>query len=196
LRPSDLRSRLQHIDDRREALRSTLGPILGHADRIVWEVGCGHGHYLTAYAKAHPGEKCVGIDIASDRVARAERKRQRARLEQLHFVRADAEDFLSVAPPGCRFTAVLILFPDPWPKRRHHKNRLMTAGFLSRSAAFAEAGARLYFRTDHEPYFREAEAIVGSHPDWLRADGAWPLEEPTVFERRAPRHFSLVAARR
>jgi tRNA (guanine-N7-)-methyltransferase len=163
----------------------------------VWEVGCGHGHFLTAYAKAHPGETCIGIDITSDRIVRADRKRSRARLENLHFVRADADDFLVVMPESARFTAIFILFPDPWPKRRHHKNRVVKAEFLSAAAARAQKGTDLYFRTDHEPYFREVSSLVNSHRDWSEQTGReWRFDEPTVFEKRAARYFSLVAKRR
>ena len=118
-----LTARILVIRERREALREVLGRILGPESRFVWEIGSGHGHFLAAYARTHPGKVCVGIDIASDRVARADRKRERALLGNLHFIRADAEDFLASMPDGARFTAVFILFPDPWPKRRHHKNR-------------------------------------------------------------------------
>jgi tRNA (guanine-N7-)-methyltransferase len=90
-----------------------------------------------------------------------------------------------------------MLFPDPWPKRRHHKNRLVKPEFLAAAAAAAEKGAPLYFRTDYEPYFAEARLLVGGAPAWrLLPQTLLPLEEPTVFQRRAPRHFTLVAARR
>jgi tRNA (guanine-N7-)-methyltransferase len=171
--------------------------MLEPASLFVWEVGSGHGHFLAAYAAAHPGDICVGIDIASDRIARAERKRERARLANLHFVRADATDFLASMPEGTRFAAIFVLFPDPWPKRRHSKNRIMKPEFLAAAASRAEKGTRLYFRTDHEPYFREAAATVSAHASWKLSDPApWPFEEPSVFQKRAVRHFSLVAMRR
>jgi tRNA (guanine-N7-)-methyltransferase len=191
-----LTTRTSVIRERRDALREILGRIIGPESRFVWEIGSGHGHFLAAYAKSHPGEVCVGIDIASDRVARADRKRERALLGNLHFIRADAEDFLASMPDGARFTAVFILFPDPWPKRRHHKNRVINPGFLTAAAAAALPGAGLYFRTDHEPYFRETEAAIRGHADWaVAAAAAWPFEEPTVFQKRAERHFSLEAKR-
>jgi tRNA (guanine-N7-)-methyltransferase len=192
--------RVEHtsrISGRREALRAALVELIAPASRFVWEVGSGHGHFLTAYAAAHPQEQCIGIDISSDRIARADRKCARARLPNLLFIRADADDFLEVMPRAARFTAIFILFPDPWPKRRHHKNRVINAGFLSAAAAAAGKGTRLFFRTDHEPYFRDVTASVAAHADWQPADPAgWPFEEPTVFQKRAHRHFSLVAARR
>jgi tRNA (guanine-N7-)-methyltransferase len=182
---------------RREELRRALEGIIAPAARFVWEIGSGHGHFLTAYATAHPDESCIGIDIASERIARAERKCERAQLKNLHFVRADAEDFLASMPKRARFTAIFILFPDPWPKRRHHKNRLIKPGFLSAAAAKSGRGAGLYFRTDHEPYFKEAAATIREHPDWVVHDTEiLPLEEPTVFQKRASRYFTLVATRR
>ena len=189
--------RTQLVAERRLALRHLLGELIPGGSLFVWEIGCGHGHFLAAYARAHPEQVCIGIDIASERIARADRKRERGQIANLHFVRADAEDFVASIPEGSRFSAIFALFPDPWPKRRHHKNRVMNSGFLSAVAACSEKGAGLFFRTDFEPYFREVSAVVTAHPDWA-TEGAppWPFEEPTVFEKRAQRHFSLEAMRR
>jgi len=185
------------IAERREALRTKLAAIIAPGSRFVWEVGCGHGHFLAAYAHAHPGECCVGVDVASDRIARANRKRERASLGNLHFVRAGADDFLAVMPKDALFTSIFILFPDPWPKRRHSDKRVMKPEFLAAAAAAAAKGARLYFRTDHQPYFEQASAAIRAHADWEESDpSAWPFEEPTVFQKLAERYFSLVATRR
>jgi tRNA (guanine-N7-)-methyltransferase len=197
LRPARLKEHVSHIAERRDELRSKVAEIIKPSSRFVWEVGCGHGHFLAAFAKAHPDENCIGVDIMSDRITRAERKRARGRLENLHFIRADAYDFLTVMAERARFTKIFILFPDPWPKRRHHKNRIVKPAFLTAAAARAQRGASLFFRTDHEPYFRDVAAMVKDHPDWSEPDEApWPFEEPTVFQKRAARHFSLVATRR
>ncbi len=184
------------IAQRRETLRRDLLGVVRASERFVWEVGSGHGHYLTAYAAAHPGELCVGIDISADRVERAKRKRDRSKLPNLHFMLADADDFLGSMPEGAGFSDIFVLFPDPWPKRRHHKNRVLNRVFLAAVAERSAKGASLYFRTDHEEYYREAVALVRAHPDWRAfADGALPFEEPTVFQKRAERHFTLVARR-
>lgn len=185
------------VAQRREQLRIQIPKLLPGGGPFVWEVGCGHGHFLTAYAAAHPAEQCVGIDISIERIERAIRKQVRARLKNLHFILADAQDFLAALPRGCRVGAIFILFPDPWPKRRHHKNRLIKPEFLAAAAAASDNGAPLYFRTDYEPYFAEAKLILGADPSWtLLPQALLPIEEPTVFQRRAPRHFTLVAARR
>jgi tRNA (guanine-N7-)-methyltransferase len=184
------------IAERRDRLRRQLLQLIPPRSAFVWEVGSGHGHFLSAYAAAHPERLFVGIDIASDRVARAKRKCDRARLGNLHFFLADDADFLSAIPDGAHFAEVFMLFPDPWPKRRHHKNRVMKPEFLTTVAARAGQGANLYFRTDDEPYYREAADIVRAHPDWTESEGApLPFEERTVFQERAQRHFTLVAKR-
>jgi tRNA (guanine-N7-)-methyltransferase len=197
LRPNRLAEHSSHVTGRRDDLRGRLDGILGAQTSFVWEVGSGHGHFLTAYSAAHPDQTCVGIDIMSERVGRANRKRERARLSNLHFIRADAADFLSVMPEGAHFHSIFVLFPDPWPKRRHHKNRVMTPEFLKAVASKSAKGVCLYFRTDHEPYFIDVASSVRANGDWDEHGlDSWIFEEPTVFQKRAMGHFTLVARRR
>ncbi len=187
---------LARVHARRAELRQALAALLPAPRAIVWEVGCGHGHFLVRYAQEHPGRFCLGIDLIADRLARASRKRDRAGLADCHFLRAEARECLQAFPAGVTFDEVWVLFPDPWPKARHHKNRLLKADFLDAVAARAAPGARFYFRTDHEEYFREVEGVVAGLATWRRDEAAaWPVEQETVFQARAPRHFSLVAVR-
>lgn len=181
----------------RAELQADLRSALGGASRFVWEVGCGHGHFLTAYADRHRELPCVGIDLLNERVVRAAKKKNRAGLAHLHFIRADAQMFLEEMPASVEFAAVYVLFSDPWPKKRHHKNRIMQARFLSDVARHASAGVPLYFRTDHKDYFAAAREVVESHPDWrLDPQAPWPFELPTVFQQRAESFQSIVALRR
>lgn len=182
------------MQERREKLRAFCADL--PSQPFVWEIGAGHGHFLTAYAAAHPAEFCIGIDILLDRVERARRKQERARLANLRFLRAAADDFLAVLPPQARFSAVYLLFPDPWPKRRHHKYRVMDAELLTAIAQRAGEGAPLHFRTDYEPYYAEARAAVEAHPDWRLSAEPWAFEMPTVFQQKAALYHSLLARRR
>jgi tRNA (guanine-N7-)-methyltransferase len=161
---------LNIIQQRREGLRRELAPLFpGPAERVfTWEVGCGHGHYLTDYAAAHPGELCVGIDLLADRIERAKRKRDRA-------------------------GRLLLLFPDPWPKLRHHKHRILQPDFLSAVAERAAPDCRFYFRTDFAPYLEEGRAALAAHPRWAVVEEPWPFERETVFQARADSFGSLVA---
>jgi len=184
------------VSARRRALAESCSAAFGNELEFVWEIGCGHGHFLTAYAKAHPSSFCVGIDIVLDRIERAERKRERARLTNLRFMRAEARDFIAALPVGACFSEIYMLFPDPWPKRRHHKHRLLDSSFLEEVAQRTGQGTRFFFRTDHEPYFAAAKAAFASHPDWDTCpSGEWPFEIPTIFQQKAPHYCSLVATR-
>lgn len=187
---------LTRIADRRDQLRRDLAALLPARRSIVWEIGSGHGHFLVRYATEHPEKYCLGADIQIERIERANKKRDRARLPNCHFVRAEAREVLHALPAGVTFAEVWVLFPDPWPKARHNKNRILKAEFLEDLAARAGEGTPLYFRTDHTEYFREAEAIIRATAIWrIEPAALWPMEHETVFQARAAAYHSLVALR-
>jgi len=182
------------LEERRRILTDRLATIFpSGTGTFLCEIGCGHGHFLTAYAAANPNVTCVGLDLIGDRIERASRKRDRAGLRNLHFVQAEARLFLEQVPSEVRITTFILLFPDPWPKLRHHKNRIIQNDFLTLAARRATTGCRLYFRTDFRPYFEDASATVAQHPDWERVGDPWIFEHETVFQQRAESHDSLVA---
>jgi tRNA (guanine-N7-)-methyltransferase len=185
---------LARRDTRLAELKATLREVLRGKTHLTLEIGCGHGHYLTAYAVAHPETFCLGIDLLKDRIARATRKRDRARVQNLAFLEAEATELLAVLPADVALAEIFILFPDPWPKRRHHKNRILQPEFLSTLAARSSPGARLLFRTDYAPYYTDAHRTVARHHAWALAPGEpWPFELETVFQSRAESFQSLIA---
>lgn len=187
---------LSRVRERRAELQRTLASLMPTPRGIVWEVGCGHGHFLVRYAQENPGKYCIGIDIIMDRLLRGGKKRDRAHLSNCAFLRAEAREFFNALPAGISLDEVWVLFPDPWPKARHNKNRLLKADFFNAIASRAGEGARFYFRTDHEDYFHEVEAIMAELQTWRRdPHAAWPLEQETVFQARAPSYRSLIAVR-
>ena len=194
--PTRTAAHRDRISKRRSDLQSTVTSVLPDSSDFVCEIGCGHGHFLAAFGAVHPDRLCVGIDISRERIDRAVRKRDRAKLSNLHFLHAEARDFLDALPPKVTISALYILFPDPWPKRRHHKNRLMQPEFLRQAAERAGKGARLYFRTDDQAYFRATEAVLERDSHWKVVAEPWPFEHVTVFQSRAAQHYSLIAQRR
>jgi tRNA (guanine-N7-)-methyltransferase len=186
------RTRMQQRGD---ALRMHLNRILPIPSQITWELGCGHGHFLTAFAQANPEKICIGIDIISDRIERALRKRDRAQLANLHFIQAEGRFFLESLPIGILASEIFILFPDPWPKVRHHKHRILRPDFLTAAAGRTAPNGKLCFRTDHQPYFDDACRTVSHHPCWTQVRESWPFEFTTVFQNRAPSYQSLIARR-
>ncbi len=187
---------LEVIAERRRDLVACCTRILPRPGTHVLEIGSGHGHFLTAYAAQHPDRVCVGIDLLGDRVERAERKQVRAKLNNLHFVQAELSLYLECLPAGAELRDIFVLFPDPWPKLRHHKHRLIKPSILRLLAASAAVDCRLYFRTDFLPYYDASVGVFGESADWQIVAEPWPFEFETVFQSRAPAHYSLVARRR
>ena len=187
---------LARITERRAALRVELAALLPTSQALVWEIGSGHGHFLVQYAQACPAKFCVGVDIIRDRLSRSGKKRDRAKLTNCHFVQAEAREFLEALPAGVTLREVWTLFPDPWPKKRHHKNRILQADFFEALAGRAGQGTPLYFRTDHAGYFSAVAALIPELKTWrLDPAATWPLEKETVFQARAQDYQSLVAVR-
>jgi tRNA (guanine-N7-)-methyltransferase len=193
---------LAMMEQRRSDAQTILTKIFADpataAKPFTWELGSGHGHFLTAYAQAHPEKLCIGVDIIGERVERAERKRDRAKLANLHFLQAEATLFLRALPLGLAFSELFILFPDPWPKARHHKHRIIQPEFLKAAATRAAPNCRLCFRTDYRPYFEDARATIAGVAEWEITEEPWPFEYETVFQQRAVAtgHDSLIARRR
>lgn len=185
-----------HVTQRRAALGAELATMLPANAAIVLEIGSAHGHFLVRYAGEHPAKTCLGVDLRGERVDRAKRKAERARLPNCHFIRAEARELIECLPPGITFAEVWVLFPDPWPKKRHHKNRLLQPAFFDFLAARTIPGSRLYFRTDYAEYFHEVAAFLPALRTWqLDSAAPWLMEHETVFQARAPSYQSLVAVR-
>jgi len=186
---------LEVLEERRRELRTRFHSIFQSHQHFVWEIGCGHGHFLTAYAAKHPDRLCIGIDISTERVDRAVRKRDRAKLANLHFIQAEARLFLEALPNHLECTDIYVLFPDPWPKLRHRKHRLLQPDFLRAVAGRSSPSARLFFRTDYQPYFDEVAALLEPAAGWVRVDEEWPFAHETVFQSRAQSYHSASARR-
>jgi len=166
-----------------ERLRIKLSEVLGSRAGFTLEIGCGHGHWLAAYAKANPDEFCLGIDLITGRIAKSLRKQELQSIKNISFLKAEATEVLDALTPVHKIEKVFILYPDPWPKRRHHKNRFLCAENLSRLAKASTDNAKLYFRTDDADYFDWTVRELKSHPHWQICEGdSWPFETPTFFE--------------
>jgi tRNA (guanine-N7-)-methyltransferase len=182
---------------RRAELAAALAELYPRPTPLIFEIGCGHGHLLAAYAAAHPGARCLGVDLVTKRIERAQRKQQRLGLANLAFLKADVVDTLAALPPRARLAGVFVLFPDPWPKQRHHRRRLLQTELLDALAARAEPGAWLALRTDAAGFFTWARGQIQNHPAWrIAPEIPWPYEHSTYFQEIKGPHQSLVAVRK
>ncbi|MGE9297020.1 MAG: tRNA (guanosine(46)-N7)-methyltransferase TrmB [Puniceicoccales bacterium] len=165
-------------------------------ERRVLEIGCGHGHFLTAYAQANPEQACVGIDLVTKRIDKGNSKAEKRGLANLRFHKAELTEFLDALPEGLAFERVFMLFPDPWPKKRHHKNRMIQHAFLERLSQITTPDADFCFRTDHEGLFAWTVEHLEESPLWrIDTDAAWPLEERSFFQDLMDSWQSLVAVK-
>ncbi|PWU07356.1 MAG: tRNA (guanosine(46)-N7)-methyltransferase TrmB [Verrucomicrobia bacterium] len=186
---------LEEAAERKQCLKELcIAQFLGKT--VTLEIGCGHGHFLTSYAKSYPDRIFIGIDLSTDRIGRGKKKQETARLSNLHFIKAEANEFIESLPEGIVLEEIFILFPDPWPKTKHHKNRLMQESFLELLAQKVLPETKLYFRTDYDPYFEWTKEILEGSKFWELDDGLWPFEEESVFQKRMVSYQSLVAKRK
>lgn len=182
--------------ERKAQLGDSLRRDLSGVDRILFEAGCGHGHWLSSYAEAHPGTICVGIDLISWRIRKCLAKRDKRGLENLHFYKAELGEFMEVLPEGIRFERTVLLFPDPWPKARHHRRRMVQTAFLDEVARRTDRGGQFCFRSDDRPYFDWTMEHLEAHPAWrIDPDAKWPHEEDTYFQDLMEAYFSVIATR-
>jgi len=192
----DIPEYLQRRRARIDALNVTLSQRLTGDQVLTVEFGCGHGHFLTAYAAAHPEATCLGLDLVSQRVRKANAKAQKAQLANLHFIKAEAIECLEAWPQGVEIKECFMLFPDPWPKKRHHKKRMVQADFLDMLAHRSSPSAPFYFRTDHAAYFNWTRDVLQAHPRWRMDESRpWPFEHPSFFQNLMESWHSLIAVK-
>lgn len=181
---------------RKEELRVECAEVLEGVDRILFEAGCGHGHWLTDYAEDTPDQFCVGIDLISLRIRKGLAKRDKRGLKNLHFIKAELGEFLEVLPERVRFDMTVLLFPDPWPKAKHHRRRMVQPDFLSEVAKRTESGGMFCFRSDDRPYFDWTVEHLEEHSDWeIDPAAKWPYERETYFQSLMDEYFSVIARR-
>lgn len=125
------------------------------AKALEVDVGCGHGRFLLARAAAHPELQFLGIDRMLARIRKIDRKVIKAGLTNVRLLRLEAFYSLQFLLPPRRVRTFYIYFPDPWPKRRHHRRRLFSEAFLDVLWSRLEPGGTVQIATDHLDYFAE-----------------------------------------
>jgi tRNA (guanine-N7-)-methyltransferase len=126
------------------------------------EIGCGNGHFLSAYAAEKPGTLLIGIDIKEKRCVKAREKAEKRGLRNVSIIHGSAEAVLRDLLPGS-IDAFHIYFPDPWPKSRHRKRRFFTMENLNNMHQLLRAGGKLFFGTDFFDYYIQAKVLVALH---------------------------------
>ena len=124
------------------------------------EIGSGDGSFLAQYAKLHPETNFLGVERLLGRLRKLDKKARRLALDNLKIVRIEAAYFTEYLLPPNSVRAVHIYFPDPWPKARHAKNRLIQPDYLNSVRKALEENGAIYLRTDDTDYFEQMREVL------------------------------------
>ena len=165
-----------------------LTAVFGRRAPLVLEIGFGMGDATAAVAAAQPATDFLGVEVHEAGVGALLRRIGEQGLSNLRIVRHDAVEVLRTMIAPASLAGIHIWFPDPWPKKRHHKRRLIQGPFVADLAARLAPGGYLHCATDWQPYAEQMLAVLGAEPA-LRNSAAGYAPRPawrplTRFEQR------------
>lgn len=167
--------------------------VFGRSAPRTVEIGFGNGDNLAKMAAAHPERDYLGIEVHRPGVGRLMLMLEAEQLTNVRIICHDAVEVLERQIPAGSLDEVVLLFPDPWPKKRHHKRRLVQAGFVELVTERLRPQGVLRMATDWEPYAHEMLAVLTANPrlENLSGEGSYiprPAERiATRFEKRGAR---------
>lgn len=167
--------------------------VYGRVAPVHLEIGFGNGDALAAMAAAHPENNFLGIEVHRPGVGSLLRRCATEQLDNVRVMSVDAKDVLErqIAPGS--LAAVYVFFPDPWPKKRHHKRRLVQPEFVALVRGRLAFGGLFRLATDWQDYAQQMLAVLSADPELENLAGAGqyasrPSERPiTRFEQRGAR---------
>lgn len=162
--------------------------LFGRRAPTALEIGFGNGEALVALAERNPATNHLGIEVYRPGIGRLLLQLEARAITNVRVIEGDARSVLASAIPADALETVYLLFPDPWPKRRHHKRRLVQPAFLELVCSRLEPGGCLYVATDVEAYALHVLAAVaevaGLEVSGGAAAAAHDPRPSTRFERR------------
>jgi len=170
-----------------------LPTLFGRAAPRMLEIGFGAGEALLEFASAHPEIDCIGVEVHRPGVGRLLLGAEAVTLSNLRVICHDAVEVLQHQLPPASIALVHIFFPDPWPKKRHHKRRLIQPAFVELLAKVIAPGGTLRLATDWEPYAQHMREVIDASSAFanIAADAGFVARSAertlTRFERRGQR---------
>ncbi len=165
--------------------------IFGNSNPVVCEIGSGKGRFLISSAGTNPGLNYLGIERAVKYHRIIRQKVERLGLTNVRLLNTDADHFMSSYIPQLSVQQYYILFPDPWPKKRHRKRRLVTETFLDKLLPTLAPGGSIHYKTDYLDYFEQMLSVSRARPDLIElqcrtvtSEQADPEAADTNFERK------------
>lgn len=141
-----------------------IPPLFPSEQPLEVELGSGDGSFLAQWAAAHRDRNFLGVERLLGRLRKLDRKSQRLGLTNIRLLRIEASYFLGYLLPRNSVAALHLYFPDPWPKRKHRKNRLVNAEFATAVSRVLIPGGVLHLRTDDADYFEQMRSVLDPDP--------------------------------
>ena len=164
-----------------------LPDVFGRKAPLVVEIGSGMGETTAAIAKAHPEADFIAVEVHGPGVGSLLNRIAKEELSNLRVIRHDAVEVLAGMIADRALAAIHLFFPDPWPKKRHHKRRLVQPGFAALAARKLAPGGVLHAATDWPEYAAHMEAVLSGEALLEKADRGFAMRPPTKFEARGRR---------
>jgi tRNA (guanine-N7-)-methyltransferase len=165
--------------------------VFGRRAPRVLEIGFGMGETTAAIAQARPGEDFLGIEVHAPGVGSLLKRVDELGLANVRVIRHDATEVVATMIPPASLAGMHVFFPDPWPKKRHHKRRLLQPGFTRELALRLVPGGYLHLATDWEDYAHEMLVTLAAEPLLVNIGEGFaprPAYRPlTKFEARGVR---------
>ena len=139
-----------------------LGELFPVPQPLEVELGCGDASFLVEYARRHPSNNFIGVERLLGRLQKLDRKGRRAGLKNLRGVRIESAYFLQYLLPPHAAAALHVYFPDPWPKKKHRRHRLINEGFPALARAALAPGGPVFLRTDDADYFQQMNEVFSA----------------------------------
>lgn len=165
--------------------------VFGQEGEVEIDLGCGDGTFLAAMAGQFPERNFLGIERLLGRVRRVCRRIAAHKLTNARVLRLESSYAVHYLIPPGSIAALHLLFPDPWPKRRHQDRRIVTASFLAAVHRALRPDGVFHFATDQPNYFEAVEETVGAADGWSVEKVNAPMFPTTTFEK----HFHAQGAR-
>ena len=171
--------------------RLDLEKIFGRKALLHVDLGCGDGSFLCALAQRLPDKNFLGIERLLSRIRSSVRKA--ASLDNVRLLQMESSYAVRYLLPAESVETFYLLFPDPWPKRRHHRRRLVKPDFLNSIHTALEQNGVIYIATDHLDYFRKIKETAGSTPGFAIDDAVVDLPQSkfglAFRQKGAPIHW-------
>jgi tRNA (guanine-N7-)-methyltransferase len=154
---------------------------------LILEIGSGMGETTAAIAKAHPEADFIAVEVHGPGVGSLLNRIEKEKLSNIRIVRHDAVEVLESMVPDGALAAIHLFFPDPWPKKRHHKRRLVQPSFVLLIKEKLSAGGIVHLATDWPDYAEHMDSVFSKEPFLERAEKGFVERPTTKFEARGKR---------